>query len=295
MFEKILLAVDESDAARNAAKYGLALARQVGASVDALHVVDHGMVQLPKSATQSAAQRTHGKALLKTVKGLAADEGIPLTTELVEGRPSARISAYAADEGCGLVVLGMQGKRGVSGHILGSVAESVLHQVDCPILVVPTGVERPDIDNILFPTDGSADAKAAIPIAAGVAEAFGAELHVINVVDLQAAGGAFAAGGVGGEFVANLERQGTTIVAEAQASVAAIDPDLPVSVDVIRVNGFGGDAAAICEYARDHGVDMVVMGSAGRSSISRQLLGSVTSGTLHASDVPVLVVKQPTA
>jgi nucleotide-binding universal stress UspA family protein len=46
----------------------------------------------------------------------------------------------------------------------------------------------------------------------------------------------------------------------------------------------------IADYAEDHDVDLVVMGSYGRAGVRRALLGSVTERTLRSTHVPVLVV-----
>ena len=53
----------------------------------------------------------------------------------------------------------------------------------------------------------------------------------------------------------------------------------------------GTPAEAIVQYARDHGIDQIVMSKQGRSSLQSWLLGSVVSKVLHLADCPVLVMK----
>jgi nucleotide-binding universal stress UspA family protein len=74
------------------------------------------------------------------------------------------------------------------------------------------------------------------------------------------------------------------------AELRESDPDLSVEPAVVRTADFDGVAAGVREYVREEGVDLVVMGSHGRSNLRRQLLGSVASTVLRTVDVPVVVV-----
>nr|WP_245902804.1 universal stress protein [Salinigranum rubrum] len=160
------------------------------------------------------------------------------------------------------------------------------------MLVVPD--ERPldvtESDRVLVPTDGSENAEAAAPHGAALAGRVDAALCVLNVVDLQAAGGLFAAGGLDEEFVARLERRGHEAVDRLADDVRESDPDLTVETDVVTTTEFDGVARGIHGYVEEEGADLVVMGSHGRSNLRRQLLGSVASTVLRTVDVPVLVV-----
>lgn len=65
-----------------------------------------------------------------------------------------------------------------------------------------------------------------------------------------------------------------------------------VSGDVVeRVVVIGNVAPSIIDYIEDNDVDMVVIGSHGRSKMSRILLGSVAASVTRRSPVPVLVYR----
>ena len=49
--------------------------------------------------------------------------------------------------------------------------------------------------------------------------------------------------------------------------------------------------AAIVEYAESHGVDLIIIGTRGRSGFKKMLLGSVASGVVTYATCPVMVVK----
>ncbi|WP_255151940.1 universal stress protein [Halorarius halobius] len=295
MYDRIIIAVDGSEEAEHAARHGLAFAAAVDASVDVLHVVPRGSLQLTRSDDERSRLRERGEAALSAVESLAADFDRQVTTTLVEGRPARRISEHATEAGADLVVVGRQGTTGLGRRLIGGVTESVLHRSDVPVFVVPGGdgvAEGTEYDRLLVPTDGSENAAAATRHGAAIARPYGAEIHVLNVVDLQAAGGVFSAGGLEREFVQRLEARGREAVDGVVADFEALDADLDVRPAVERTTSFDGAAAGIREYVDANDIDLVVMGSHGRSNLQRQLLGSVASTVLRTVDVPVVVVKR---
>jgi nucleotide-binding universal stress UspA family protein len=71
---------------------------------------------------------------------------------------------------------------------------------------------------------------------------------------------------------------------------------LPLATDVTFVQRLlsGEPADEILQFARDNKVDLIVMGSHGRSGVARMLTGSVAEAVIRRAEVPVLTVKQPT-
>jgi len=290
MYDRILIPVDGSDEATRAARRGLDLARRFDAAVDILHVIDR------RSSTRTSDEQAHlrerGEEIVAEIESLAADLDQPVTTTVTDGSPAARIARLAADYETGLIVIGRQGITGLGKRLLGGVTEGVLHRSDVPVLVVPTGDRSTgdsfDYDRLLVPTDGSENATRATPHARSVARQCGATAHVLSVIDLQAAGGAFSAGGLEKSLVDRLEDEGEAIVDELAAEIDAAG-DVEVETAVTKTS-LDGVAAEIREYIGAHDIDLVVMGSHGRSNLRRQLLGSVSSAVLRSVDVPMLIV-----
>lgn len=145
-------------------------------------------------------------------------------------------------------------------------------------------------DTILIPTDGSDVAETAITHAVELAATYDAALHALYVVDTTAVdiglgaeqGDRIRAGRF--DEMPELEARAR----EATGSVAARGRDRGLEVTEAVVGG--QPHREIADYADDHGVDMIVLGSAGRGGVSRALLGSVAERTLRTSTVPVLVV-----
>ncbi|WP_372913149.1 universal stress protein [Salinigranum sp.] len=292
MYSHVVIAVDGSDEATRAARYGLGVARLFDARVDAVHVVARRALRLASTADEADRLRSRGEAVLGDAQTLASEHGLSIGTELREGRPAAEVAAAAVERDADLLVVGRQGVTGLGRRLLGGVTERLLHRTDVPVLVVP-GEYPADVtecDRLLVPTDGSENAAAAAPHGAALAGGVGAALRVLNVVDLQAAGGVFAAGGLEEAFVERLEAQGREAVDRLADDLRTSDPDLRVETAVVTTTEFDGVAHGVREHVREEGVDLVVMGSHGRSNLRRQLLGSVASTVLRTVDVPVLVV-----
>jgi nucleotide-binding universal stress UspA family protein len=294
MYDHIVIAVDGSEAATRAARRGLDIADAFDAAVTVLHVVERKALRLVRADEERRRLEERGEAALGEVRQLAADRGQSVTTTLLEGAPAVRIGEYAAEQDADLVVLGRQGLTGLGRRLLGGVTENLLHRSDVPVLVSPgTDPETAGglgYDRTLFPTDGSENAAAAVPHVAAVADRYDSAIHVLNVVDLQAAGGVFNAGGLETEFVERLEARGREAVDGVADELAAAAPDRTVTTAVERTASHSGVGAGIREYVAENDVDLVVMGSHGRSNVRRQFVGSVAATVLRSVEVPVLVV-----
>ncbi|WP_336134531.1 universal stress protein [Natronomonas amylolytica] len=137
-------------------------------------------------------------------------------------------------------------------------------------------------DDILVPTDGSACAAAAVEEAIGHANTHDARLHVLYVVDESRVPAEEQP-----ELYDALEAEGEEAIADARTRAKAAD------VTSIRAAiGAGAPHQVILDYADDNGIDLIVMGTHGRSGFERALLGSVTERVLRTADQPVLTVRE---
>lgn len=291
MYDQILIGVDGSEESERAAKRGVELASAFDASVTALHVVESSTLNLARDEEASSI-RANRETVFSGVEAAAEDTGLPVATEVVEGSPAKRLTERASESGADLVVLGRQGASGLGERLLGSVTERVLSRGDVPTFVVPGSAEpSADYDRLLVPTDGSENAEAALPHAGAFTGRYGAGVDVLNVVDLQEAGGAFDAGGLRESFVERLESEGEAAAERAGTAIQEDAPDAEVTTHVKRTRTESA-AERIRDHVEDRGIDLVVMGSRGRSTVAQKLLGSVAAGVLQTVDVPVLVAPE---
>lgn len=145
-------------------------------------------------------------------------------------------------------------------------------------------------ERILIPTDGSEVSEVAVDHALDLAERYDADVHALYVVDTDA-----VAYGLGAEQVDRL-RQGnfegmTELREDAEEATGFVrDRGEAQGVTVTEHTSGGRPHKLIADYAENNDVDLIVMGSHGRSGVRRALLGSVTERTLRSTNVPVLVV-----
>ncbi|XVH33623.1 universal stress protein (plasmid) [Haloferacaceae archaeon DSL9] len=143
------------------------------------------------------------------------------------------------------------------------------------------------ITRILLPTDGSDGARPAEDHALQLAEAYGATLHALYVVDVERAAYDVDEGTehLWPRIRRLLRERGTRAVERIRA--AGADRGL----DVVTAIEEGTPADAICAYADRTAIDLVVIGTRGRSGLSRILLGSVAARVIRRASAPVLAVK----
>ena len=161
-------------------------------------------------------------------------------------------------------------------------------------------------ETILFPTDGSDGAEAALEHAVDHARQYDAALHVLFVADTESVHSGMV--GEDHDEVAQSEMVGEEHEQEQPSglvnedhedavaahgdqvvsdTVAAIGADIAVETAVLSGNPY----KRILDYSDDHGADLIVMGTHGRTGVDRYLLGSVTEKVVRTADVPVLTVR----
>ena len=144
------------------------------------------------------------------------------------------------------------------------------------------------LKNILLATDFSEPSGAALEYAKSLAEAFGASVHVLHVLEDLAAHAwttevyVAALPGVHEEMERQArERLETVFTAEERARYRA-HPELRT----------GSPFVEIVRYAREQQIDLIVMGTHGRGPIAHMLLGSVAERVVRKAPCPVLTVRQ---
>lgn len=138
-------------------------------------------------------------------------------------------------------------------------------------------------EDVLFPTDGSSGTLAALDHALAIARDSDAAVHGLYVLDRRLATAAQA--DTKDEVIQSLEEEAERALhdVEVHAAESAIDP--------CTEQREGIPHREILEYADEHGIDLLVMGTHGRTGPDRIAnLGSTTERVVKNGEVPVLVV-----
>jgi nucleotide-binding universal stress UspA family protein len=132
-------------------------------------------------------------------------------------------------------------------------------------------------NDILIPTDGSQGAKAALEHGIEIASKWDATLHTLYVADTRLARS--------GPLLETLRDEGRKAVRDVE--VAGTQGGLTVVTGIVE----GNPHEEILDYVTDHGIDMVIMGTHGRTGLDRVVMGSVAERVVRRSSVPVLTVR----
>lgn len=146
---------------------------------------------------------------------------------------------------------------------------------------------------ILLPTDFSEHSRAAVDYACGLAERFGSELHLLHVVrDLALEVPEFA---MGLSFPTHSEEWPLRLrkleLAALEQLSGVLDPAWQQGRKIVRAVKSGVAYVEIVRYAREHEIDLIIMGTHGRSGLAHILLGSVAERVVRKAPCPVLTVR----
>ena len=134
---------------------------------------------------------------------------------------------------------------------------------------------------ILTSTDFSPSSDAALAMATALARDSGAKLLIVHVEEIPLATG-------GAEYLYSVPEPATQELKEMLSEVVPRDPSVPFEHHLLA----GDPAEAIIRTAEQENVDMIVIGTHGRTGLTRLLMGSVAEAVVRRASCPVLTVKQ---
>ncbi|WP_049923716.1 universal stress protein [Halopiger djelfimassiliensis] len=130
--------------------------------------------------------------------------------------------------------------------------------------------------DVLIPTDGSDGTRRSISHGLTIAERFDATVHALSIVPE----------GPLGTLESEEARPAASRAVEHVETIATRE-----GVDTVTAVEDGVPHEEILGYADEHGIDMIVMGTQGRTGLDRVLVGSVTERVVRMADVPVVTVR----
>jgi len=138
-FRRILVSIDSDPIAAHAADVGADMARLAGAELAFIHVIEPALVNAADTGIQPdvfvASAREAARRMIEDFR-----KRLPAQTAALDfvqiGNAAAEIVNAARDWPADLIVIGSHGRGGLKRALLGSVAEAVMRQAPCPVLVV---------------------------------------------------------------------------------------------------------------------------------------------------------------
>lgn len=142
--------------------------------------------------------------------------------------------------------------------------------------------------NVLVATDFGEAAAVALSYGRGLARTFGAHLHVLHVLDDVGGRAATMAG-----YGIDIERMQLELERSARSELDALlsDEDRRDLHAVATVVTSATPAMSIVDYAKNHDVNLVIVGTHGRGPVSHFFVGSVAERVVRTAPCPVLTVR----
>lgn len=299
---RILLATDGSESANVAAELVGALPLTHGSRIRVVRVVEPPptgamtawelVVPLDDVADDRAlVADAHGD--VQSIAATLRVRGFDVETGVLHGRPAEAIVADAELRMPDLVVVGNRGHSGIERMLLGSVSGEVVDHSPVPVLVGRRGTVR----RVVIGVDGSAIAADAVEAVARWPILADAQITVVSVVPEPAT---WWPSTRGREPAALSARSREEVMASALTTHQAFADEAAAR---LRRSGFaptaevkiGAAAHVLVSTVAALDADLLIVGSHGRTGVSRWLLGSVARNVLHHATCSVLVVRRHVA
>ena len=284
----ILVPLDGSPLAERALPYAVQIASATGAQLRLVRacepappvLLDSGAAVRVAIAVHAAelhdARRAMDQQVAALRSGGASADGVVRSGDALDV-----ILSEARTCGAELIVMTTHGRGGLTRALYGSVADAVLRGSTVPVLLLPEAVppsaEAGYLARIVVALDGSSLAEASLRPALGLARAGGGKLDLLRVVDPPE--------GLGKHAFLRAERAKAYRYLRVQAKRVG-DAGVEAAVHV-RV---GPVVATILAAADQLGAGLIAAGTHGRSGLSRLVMGSVATGLVEQSRVPLLLV-----
>jgi len=279
--KNLLWTTDFSPASSASLPYAAALARRYDSRIFLAHVVVPHPYPLvsPEAVPYVEGLGQAVSTRLSELEKVDELEGLPHEVLLVHGEVAEELNAMVKEHQIDLLVLATHGRRGLRRFLLGSVAEEIWRTAECPVLTVgPHVLARPvqeiALQQILYPTDLSAESFAAAPFALSFALEYESRLTVLHVVP--------AAVRVSARLLTRAFRDELREIFPAE-TVPWCEPDCIVES--------GDPAQTILHIAKERHADLIVLGVRSPEALSHQHISNVAYPVVAGADCPVLTVR----
>ncbi len=149
------------------------------------------------------------------------------------------------------------------------------------------------LKRILLPTDFSRFSQPAVEMACMLADKFAAELHLLNVMDDLADRMPDFAMGIDLQPLREswTSKQGDYEIDTLSKLSQVLDPEWKHDKHTTIATKTGRPFVEIVRYAREHEIDLIVMGTHGHTGLTHAMLGSVAENVVRVASCPVLTVR----
>lgn len=264
--QNILVTVDFSESSDYVVENAIRLAEKFESQITLMHVISvhHLSSKMDKLVEESVASK-----LAKIAADVRA-KGIDLKESIVEhGVPFEKIIHEAQTGDYNVIVVGSEKKTETESYKLGTTDEKLIRKNQIPIWVVKPEPLR-NIKKILCPVDFSDASLRALNNAVTLAQSFEAELSILHVYTPVA----YSPMWLEIDYAQENEILKSTQETEFHDFLEQLDMK-DVSYRKVIIEGV--DHQEILQFIEENNIDLLLMGTTGRTGLSRILMGSTTA------------------
>ena len=266
--EKLLLATDRSLFSEGAILEGINFAKKCSSRLYIISVMETNPEYETIGADAFQKEEEEAITYLESVKTKASQQGLSCQSLLLYGdEPYQLIVDTAAEKMVDMIIIGRHGRTGLMKVLMGSVATKVIGHSRCKVLVVPKAA-RIEYRNILLASDGSEHSIAAASEAIGIAKRCGSNIIALSVAHSEAE-------------LKEAKTNASRVIEMAQKDGIPAEALTPI----------GKPYDVIIETAGGRAVDLIVMGTYGKTGLRKVFMGSTTEKVIGHTACAVLVVK----
>ncbi len=274
--KRILVPIDFSKEAENAAKVAAQIARKTGSEIYLVH-----MLELPVTTVDPAEMNTissepqiiyfmklaHEK--FEKFIGLPFFKGLKVVESVQFQHAFSGIIAESEKNNIDLIVMGSQGASGLQEMFIGSNTEKVVRRSKIPVLVIKKEVDEFEIKDMIFASDFNKESKTTFQRVADFAKLFEAKLHLL--------------------YINTIHNFNTTKNIEKR--IADFMGDFDFSNYTTMIYNDISIEKGILSYARDIDADLIALNTHGRSGLSQLFNGSIGQELANHALRPVITFK----
>jgi universal stress protein E len=287
LLEHLLVATDFSPGCDEALAMAVETARRFGSEITLLHV----LVETSDTPLLHDMLKEKVTERLEAIQQELENQGLQASIAVEHGIPHERIVRFADARDVNAILLGAVGVASPQDCALGVIAERILHKARKPVWIVKPGA-KPDVKRILCAVDYSKSSRRALGNAIHLARKFHADLAVLHVTTAPDESIAHpTAAGVGPQVV-KPPAVGHAAQADDQTKLNAfiLEHDL-TGVRWSRLIRHGKPHAEILAAVAEEQIDLLVMGTVGKSAFARMIVGSVTTKVVRSLPCSMIATK----
>lgn len=261
------------------------LATQWQSSLIVLHVIEGRELSIPNVAGLPSWRRPPDPFDIATKRLLADVDALPArpTVRITEGNPVEAILCNANAENCDLIAIGIGREESFGHFILGRTADRLFRRSRVPLLVVKERPRRP-YKNIVFATDLSESSRYALETTGRLFS--GQRLTVFHAYTPPSE--LITEAALHGQYRMGVEH-------EVRAFLAGVEKTAPGWRQPNVLIEDGSPNFLLRDYVRDKDVDLLVLGTHGRSPFFEIFLGSTAKAIMDDVACDALVIREPRA